>query len=85
VRSKMKTVGTKPTRNLLTAVPELHKNWQPSVTGTATHPAGTPATEFDPPPLTECEENHLVAVDPLRKLAGRRPSRFRPARGAALR
>ena len=75
------------TRNLLTAVPELHKKWQPPVTGTGTYPAGTPglelspapapagrtprpartgrapwpATAFDPPPLTECEEDHLVA------------------------
>jgi peptide/nickel transport system ATP-binding protein len=59
------------TRNLLTAVPELHKKWQPPVTGTGTYPAGTPGLElspapapaFDPPPLTECEEDHLVAED----------------------
>jgi peptide/nickel transport system ATP-binding protein len=78
------------TQNLLTAVPELHKKWQPSVPGTGTPVTGppaehalspghapadrtwrqartgrapVPATGFDPPPLTECEENHLVAED----------------------
>jgi peptide/nickel transport system ATP-binding protein len=59
------------TQNLLTAVPELHKKWQPPPAGAATRPAavaGTgqaaaPATAFDPPRLTEYEENHLVAED----------------------
>jgi peptide/nickel transport system ATP-binding protein len=59
------------TRNLLTAVPELHKKWQPPAAGAATRPAGVagtghaavPATEFDPPRLAEYEENHLVAED----------------------
>jgi peptide/nickel transport system ATP-binding protein len=57
------------TRNLLTAVPELHKKWQPPAIGNGTRPAAAPgpevpsATAFDPPPLTECEENHLVAED----------------------
>ena len=57
------------TRNLLTAVPELHKKWQPPALGNGTRPAAAPgpevpsATAFDAPPLTECEENHLVAED----------------------
>lgn len=57
------------TRNLLTAVPELHKKWQPPAIGNGTRAAAAPgpevpsATAFDPPPLTECEENHLVAQD----------------------
>ena len=54
------------TRNLLTAVPELHKKWQPSASGNGTRPAGrAPLSDlgFDPPPLTEYEENHLVADD----------------------
>ncbi len=77
------------TRNLLTAVPELHKKWQapaseagarsdgrgsgattaiqaPAPDGNTRRPAGTdraplPATALEPPPLTLCEENHLVA------------------------
>jgi hypothetical protein len=72
VRSKVKTVGPKPARSrvarwgtaaaaaALTAVPELHKKWQPAAIGTGSHPV---ATAFDPAPLTECEENHLVAED----------------------
>jgi ABC-type oligopeptide transport system ATPase subunit len=63
------------TRNLLTAVPELHKKWQPAAgepaTGAVTSPAGVarageapvPAPASDPPRLTEYEENHLVAED----------------------
>ena len=59
------------TRNLLTAVPELHKKWQPPAAGAVPRPAvvaGTgqapvPATALDPPRLTEYEENHLVAED----------------------
>jgi len=53
------------TQNLLTAVPELHQKWQPSASGNGTRPAGrapVPDTAFDPPPLTEYEENHLVAM-----------------------
>jgi ABC-type oligopeptide transport system ATPase subunit len=58
------------TRNLLTAVPELHKKWQPLADQTGTRPAGGPSgaqtapppvTSLEPPPLTLCEENHLVA------------------------
>jgi len=59
------------TRNLLTAVPELHKKWQPTAADAVTRPAGVagagqapvPATALDPPRLTEYEENHLVAED----------------------
>jgi peptide/nickel transport system ATP-binding protein len=60
------------TRNLLTAVPELHKKWQPPVAGRAplaaraslpAARASLPAGASDPPPLTEYEENHLVAED----------------------
>ena len=59
------------TRNLLTAVPELHKKWQPPADGARSRPtdaAGTghaavPATAVDPPRLTEYEENHLVAEE----------------------
>jgi peptide/nickel transport system ATP-binding protein len=54
------------TRNLLTAVPELHKKWQPSASGNGSRPADRaplPDTAVDPPPLTEYEENHLVATD----------------------
>jgi len=58
------------TRNLLTAVPELHRKWQPAA-GAVTRPAGlagageapVPAPASDPPRLTEYEENHLVAED----------------------
>jgi len=77
------------TRNLLTAVPELHKKWEAPVGETGTRPAGgapgaetvtsarasgarirqptgtdrasLPAMALEPPPLTLCEENHLVA------------------------
>jgi peptide/nickel transport system ATP-binding protein len=55
------------TRNLLTAVPELHKKWQPSV------PSGAPGsrsangsardTAREPAPLVECEPGHLVAAE----------------------
>jgi peptide/nickel transport system ATP-binding protein len=53
------------TRDLLTAVPELHKKWQPPVAGRAplAARASLPAVAFEPPPLTEYEENHLVAED----------------------
>jgi peptide/nickel transport system ATP-binding protein len=59
------------TRNLLTAVPELHKKWQPPAAGAGPRPTGVagtghapvPAMALDPPRLTEYEENHLVAED----------------------
>jgi peptide/nickel transport system ATP-binding protein len=55
------------TRNLLTAVPELHKKWLPAV------PSGGPGfrsangsgrdTALKPPPLEEYEPGHLVATE----------------------
>ncbi|HEX6527158.1 MAG TPA: ATP-binding cassette domain-containing protein [Streptosporangiaceae bacterium] len=55
------------TRNLLAAVPELHRKWRPPTAGgdspsTITRPP-EPAIALQAPPLTEYEPDHLVAAE----------------------
>jgi peptide/nickel transport system ATP-binding protein len=55
------------TRNLLTAVPELHKKWRPSVRsggpGSRSANGAGRDTALEPPPLEEYEPGHLVALE----------------------
>jgi ABC-type oligopeptide transport system ATPase subunit len=57
------------TRDLLSAVPELHKKWRSPGSGPAPSPRATPrpapttAPAQSPAPLAECEPGHLVAEE----------------------
>jgi oligopeptide/dipeptide ABC transporter ATP-binding protein len=50
------------TKALLAAVPQLHKKWPKRLEAAGDNPVRRSAMTLEPPPLRECEQDHLVAA-----------------------